>query len=176
LVVAAGAAGGVAQAYSSEVDRLNEAQNEQFAAMVRQQEAGALRGQLLNRNLELASAGTRLLTDATEEQARAAANSVGIVARLTATETRANELRTASEQGVRDYAQANADAGKLYLQELANRRSADREYFDFIQRSIQGTKEETIAFASAIAESDLEESFRALAGGAIGLKMQQILL
>ena len=167
--VAAGAAGGVAQAYSSEVDRLNEAQNQQFAAMVRQQEAGALRGQLLNRNLELASAGTRLLTDATEEQARAAANSVGIVARLTATETRANELRTASEQGVRDYAQANADAGKLYLQELANRRSADREYFDFIQRSIQGTKEETIAFASAIAESDLEQSFRALAeGGSVG--------
>jgi hypothetical protein len=160
--IAAGAAGGAAQAYSSEVDRLNEAQNEQYAAMVRQQQAGALRGQLLNRNLELASAGTRLLTDATEEQARAAANSVGIVARLTATETRANELRTASEQGVRDYAQANADAGKLYLQELANRRSADREYFDFIQRSIQGTKEETIAFASAIAESDLEDSFRAL--------------
>jgi hypothetical protein len=166
--IAVGAAGGVAQAYSSEVDRLNEAQNQQFAAMVRQQEAGALRGQLLNRNLELASAGTRLLTDATEEQARAAANSVGIVARLTATETRANELRTASEQGVRDYAQANADAGKLYLQELANRRSADREYFDFIQRSIQGTKEETLAFASAIAESDLEDSFRAMAGGAIG--------
>jgi len=165
---AAGAGIGYSYDYMRDVDRLNEEQNEQFAAMVRQQEAAGARGRLLNRNLELASAGTRLLTDATEEQARAAANSVGIVARLTTTETRANELRTMSEQSVRDYAQANAEAGKVYLQELANRQSADREYYDFIQRSIQGTKEETIAFASAIAESDLEDSFRAMAGGAIG--------
>jgi hypothetical protein len=52
-----------------------------------------------------------------------------------------------SEQSVRDYAQANAEAGKVYLQELADRQAADREYFDFIQRSILGTKEEARIFA-----------------------------
>jgi hypothetical protein len=76
----------------------------------------------------------------------------------------------ASEQGVRDYAQANAEAGKLYLQELADRRAADREYFDFIQRSILGhQRRSTSIFASRHCwHPNLEEAFRALAGAGAG--------
>ena len=161
---AAGAVGGFALDYSRDVDRMNEAQNEQFAAMVRQQEASALRGQLLNRNLELAAIGTSRLVDANDALAEAELNVFTIQNRLADTEYEALELREVSEQSVRDYAQANAEAGKVYLQELADRQAADREYFDFIQRSILGTKEEARIFVDAIAGTEFEEAFRNLAG------------
>ena len=160
---AAGAVGGTARAYSLEVDRQNQAQNEQFAAMVRQQEAAALRGQLLNRNLELQSAGARQLAEAEQALADAEFNRMNIQDRLADSEYRALELREMSEQSVRDYAQANEESGKIYLQDLAERLEADREYFDFIQRSILGTKEEARLFAEAIAGTGFEEAFRNLA-------------